>query len=248
MPDSLPEKIVIEVKFSRASVYTLGERDLEGIKPDGHVAVLIENRLLKGPRWVLVPFSQLSDGSSEEQELCDAGQDVLPEITKVLNAFWSNFILDAKMGKLLLGQSVSIQEASKWCLKNHVPRQSAFAGAVRESRLKAALDKFRKGVDEKCEDNGPQQEGFVHQYVLAQGLKELDYQVTVNPIGVPDIKALRGNNNIEVETLEQTVAILRTLGCLDHDLVKKSLVEMDDESRKALAEVIDVARTQMDLP
>jgi len=50
----LPDEIRLEVKTSRLGTIPIGERDLVGVGPTGHVIALLNDRKLYGPRWVLV--------------------------------------------------------------------------------------------------------------------------------------------------------------------------------------------------
>lgn len=190
MPETYPSQLKIEVKTSRDSQHELSERDLDGIKPDGYAAVLVTERLYHGPRWVLVPGSHLSPGSHADSDLDQLARNVLPDLTAALNRFWSNWIMDDSVWQRIFAQqNMPLLAALDWCLQNHPPRSNQSQGNLREGRLVDALALFRDALDKFVETKGPQQEGFVHQRLLACALEQLGYRLNENPIGVPDILA-----------------------------------------------------------
>lgn len=191
MPEPFPAALKIEVKTARDTRHQLSERDLNGIRPDGYAAILLTERLHHGPRWVLVPVALLTAGCHTDADIASLARDVLPELTAAINRFWSNWILDENLRDRLFAQiPMKLREALDWCLTNHVPRENRSTGNMREGRLASALADFRTSLDRFVGVNGPQQEGFVHQSLLAQALISLGYRLNENPVGVPDISAI----------------------------------------------------------
>jgi hypothetical protein len=197
MPESWPSPLKLEVKISRTTQHSLSKRDLEGITPNGYAAVLITERLQRGPRWVLLPVSQLKQGGYTDAELCQLADSSQAELCRELNRIWSNWILDESVWTKLLAQDhMMIKAAIEWCLQQHPPRVNQSSGNLRENKLAAALQCFRAKLDEfLTSEKGPQQEGFIHQYLLAHALETIGYEPTVNPVGVPDISAVRSESS-----------------------------------------------------
>jgi hypothetical protein len=193
MTDRLPARVTIEVKTSRGTDLALSKRDIEGIAPDGFAAFLITSRVLGGPRWVLVCSRLLAPGAISEGEAVDlADADRAPEsLIDSLNATWSNWVLDPGPREVALAQrTMTLQESIRWCIAEHPARHSSLSGAVRAGKLARALAVLRRRLDDVAEaDTGPQQEGFVHQILLEHGFRTLGYEVTSNPVGVPDFDA-----------------------------------------------------------
>lgn len=192
MTDDLPQNVRIEVKSSRTEDFTLSRRDIEGITPNGHAAVLLKSRHLKGPRWVLVPAHVLSPGAVNENQLSqlteEEGAPTL--LVEKLNKSWSDWVLDSGVQDLFFKQPGALKEAIEWCLKNHPARPSRFQGSVREGKLSRGLRGFQSRLDQHVKgDSGPKQEGFVHQHLLEDAFRQAGYQVTNNNIGVPDFSA-----------------------------------------------------------
>jgi hypothetical protein len=113
-------------------------------------------------------------------------------VVAALNQAWSDWILDEKVHAILFAQkNVQPKDAIKWCLQSHPAQPNQFSGAVREGKLQQALARFRGQLDDFLDsDKGPQQEGQVHQYILGDAIARLGYDVTNNPVGVPDIDAV----------------------------------------------------------
>jgi len=198
----------VEVKSSRSTTHQLSERDLDGIAPDGFAAVLITARLLKGPRWVLCPAHVLTPGGHDDKELAVLAETVQADLCTNLNRIWSNWILDESVwNKLFLQDHMKIKAAIKWCLRQHPPRENQCKGNLREGKLADALDRFRSALDKFLSaETGPKQEGFIHQYLLGDALEQLGYELTENPIGVPDINAtLRIGSNAVRNGIRQNV-------------------------------------------
>ncbi|HEV2045635.1 MAG TPA: hypothetical protein VGQ95_03455 [Chthoniobacterales bacterium] len=191
MSESWPNPLKLEVKSSRSTTHQLSERDLDGINPDGFAAVLITDRWLKGPRWVLCPAQFLRPGGHNDKELAAVAETNQADLCGKLNRIWSNWILDESVwSKLFLQDHMKIKAAIKWCLQHHPPRQNKSKGNLHEGRLADALDRFRSALDKFLSaETGPKQEGFIHQYLLGDALEQLGYELTENPIGVPDIRA-----------------------------------------------------------
>ena len=189
-----PDSLKLEVKISRSERHRLSKRDLLGISPGGYAAVLITKRICYGPRWVLVPAQRLQARSYKDGELADlsGGEE---ELSRELNVKWSDWILDERVwGKLLEQGQLKVKEAVEWCAKEHPPRVNRSGGVVREQKLADLLQRFRRAVDEAFgSGNGAQQEGFIHQYLLANALDRTGYHATVNTNGVPDICATRND-------------------------------------------------------
>lgn len=194
MPENLPTTLKLEVKTSRTTSHQLSPRDLDGIGPDGFVAVLITERLQRGPRWILVPGDQLQAGTHTDSGLCKGAEKIQPELCSKLNGFWSDWILDGTVWEKLFEQEhIKIKAGIEWCLQHHPPRINQSTGALREIRLASAIQNFRSALDERVsKESGPKQEGFIHQYLLVHALELLGYSATVNPVGVPDINATLG--------------------------------------------------------
>ena len=194
MSEGWPESLKLEVKVSRTTKHQLSERDLKGIAPDGYAAILITRRLQHGPRWVLLPARQLQPRGYNDADLSRLADTIQPELCNELNKTWSNWILDESVwSKLLQQDHMKIKGAIEWCLKSHPPRVNKTGGNLRENRLAEALQRFRSRLDAFLlpSDNSAQQEGFIHQYLLAHALEKIGYAATVNPVGVPDIAAVK---------------------------------------------------------
>jgi len=193
MAETPVQHLAIEVKTARSGGFVLSQRDIDGVLPEGHVAFLVESRLLGGPRWILVPARLLGPGAHDEtalEKLAD-GSPALAEVIEVLNLRWSDWILDGDVHALLFQQdAMKFKDAMRWCLEHHPARHSGFGGAIREGKVATALAAFRADLDaHAAADKGPQLEGAVHQYLLEDGFRHLGYRVTNNPIGVPDFDA-----------------------------------------------------------
>lgn len=191
MAESRPSRLKIEVKTSRDAQHQLGERDLDGIRPDGYVAVLLMDRVCRGPRWVLVPGRLLAPGGYADRKLDDLSRETLPELTAALNRLWSDWILDESVWMRMFQQTqMDALPALEWCLRHHRPRANKSQGNIREGRIVEALGRFRSDLDKFVKGSGAQQEGQVHQRLLSYALVQVGYQLSSNPIGVPDISAL----------------------------------------------------------
>ncbi len=191
MPEALPSVLKLEVKISRATKHSLSDRDLSGIAPDGFAAILISSRVLHGPRWLLVPARHLQAGNHDETDLCTLVDGGHPALCQGLDRIWSDWLLDDTVwAKLFQQDHMKIKPAIDWCLQHHPPRRNKSQGNLREGRLADALQRFREELDRRHDENSAQQEGFIHQYLLAYGLEKLGYNATVNPVGVPDIAAV----------------------------------------------------------
>lgn len=187
----LPETLKLEVKAPRAPLYQLSARDIAGITPDGFLAALTVDRLLRGPRWIVVPCAQLTVGSSKASDLADS--EVLDSVGQMLNQGWSDWILDDEsIEKLLAEGTAGVRGRIEWCRAQHSPRRNATSGVLRETKLLTALTAFRKRIDEiAVGGTGAQQEGGIHQVLLEDVIEMNGYSIVRNPIGVPDIQAQR---------------------------------------------------------
>ncbi len=188
----LPNPLKLEVKVSRTSTHTLSQRDLDGVKPGGYAAILITDRRHHGPRWLLLPGGVLQPGSHTDAALSATRGCAPSELEDELNRIWSDWILDETVWSRLFQQDhIKVKAGIEWCLQQHPPRMNRSAGNLRETRLADALRRFRAGLDRFLSaEEGPKQEGFVHQYLLAHALEHVGYEATVNPIGVPDISGM----------------------------------------------------------
>jgi hypothetical protein len=188
---SLPETLKLEVKAPRGSSYQLSERDIAGIMPDGFLIALLGDRRLRGPRWAIVKASHLSPGSRTAQQLVDC--EVVDDASVMLNLGWSNWILDATAWSSLLELGTAgVRARMAWCRMHHPPRQSVAKGSIREAKLVDSLDAFRACVDKIAKsDTAAQQEGSIHQVLLEDVIQQSGYKIVENPVGVPDIVALR---------------------------------------------------------
>jgi hypothetical protein len=242
MAERWPNPLKLEVKVSRSTVHHFSERDLKGVASDGYVAVLIAERLLHGPRWLLVPANQLQAHGYENTELCPLGESVQPGLCRELNRVWSDWILDDGVWEKLFQQDhMKIKSAIEWCLQHHPPRANKSSGNLREGRLAEALRLFRAKLDQFLTGaNSPQQEGFIHQYLLAHALEKLGYHVTVNPVGVPDISATLINTLDSTQT--QTVRD-KLLGWQptnsDSQNLRDLLLQHSDETLETLRDILD---------
>jgi len=189
---NLPNPLKLEVKASRTRSHTLLQRDLDGVKPGGYAAILITDRRHHGPRWLLLPFQILQPGSHTDAALSASRGIAQWELEDELNRIWSDWILDETVWSRLFEQDhIKIKAGIEWCLKQHPPRMNHSAGNLRESRLADALRRFRERLDSFLSvEEGPKQEGFIHQYLLAHALEQVGYAATVNPIGVPDLSGV----------------------------------------------------------
>jgi len=238
MPDAMPEHLRIEVKTSRTSTFILSARDIEGITPGGFAAILLTERRFRGPRWILAPAHLLQPGANSQEALAAAAEEGRVQLlTDPINTFWSNWILDAGIHEILFRQkNMSLQEAVRWCLGNNVPRENNTSGAVRETKLVEALEKFRSALDTSVESgNGSQQEGFVHQCLLEHAFRGLGYDVTNNPIGVPDFDAhLHG---VAIKAAGEIRQRLRNWNPEDETLddIRDRLLALDDINLEEIA-------------
>ena len=200
---ALPPEIRLEVKTSRSGVIPVSARDLAGVAdaPGGYLAALVNDRLLHGPRWVLVPVALMQARGWSEAELVEVASASLSDgmglalLTEGLNRRWSDWILDQRGWERILGAGTTgIAARVAWCRREHPPRVHAFTGAVREGKLAAALVTLRERIDIASPAGeagaGSQVEGQLHQGLLAHVLEEMGYEVTINPVGVPDIVAI----------------------------------------------------------
>ena len=192
--DELPRELKVEVKTSRNQSFALSDRDLEGIKPDGFAAILVDSPRNHGPRWILVEGRRLTACTHDEESLLQAEQDGSSpmQVVAAINRIWSNWILDREAWhKLFQQQNMPLNKAVKWMLETHPLKQNRATAAVREMKLGQALTEFRQGLDKfLANEQAAQQEGQVHQYILEHAIQQLGYDVTNNPIGVPDFNAV----------------------------------------------------------
>jgi len=184
-------EIRLEMKTSRAGSIPIGQRDLDGVGPAGYLIVLLNDRLLHGPRWVLARARGLHARTYAESQLADLAEASF--LADGLNQRWSDWILDRDVwSRLFEAGSTGVAERVIWCRTEHPPRENQSTGALREMKLSTALDAFRARLDAVAPGgNGSQIEGLIHQALLADVLGQMDYEVTSNPVGVPDIVAKR---------------------------------------------------------
>lgn len=241
-PGDLPAEIRIEVKTSRGQDFVLTDRDFEGIRPHGHAAILIGSTRHKGPRWILVPASRIDPGTHTEATLVHTSEETPgpAAVVSAVNLAWSNWILDREVQAKLFSQgNMAVKDAIKWCLERHPARMSKYEGHVRQAKLAAALMDFRAELDSFLgNENGPQQEGQIHQYVLEDSLQRLGYVAVNNPTGVPDIHGrLRAEPGAtgarDPAQLRQMLAAWQP-GSERLDTVRKTLLELDDEQLREL--------------
>jgi len=187
----LPDEIRLEVKTSRLGTIPIGERDLVGVGPTGHVIALLNDRKLYGPRWVLVRATGLQSRTYSEAQLAELAE--ASELDAQLNQGWSDWILDREAwSRLFESGTTGVAERVVWCRGEHPPRAHQFTGAMREIKLDAALQEFRTRIDATVPGGtGAQIEGQIHQALLGDVLQQIGYAITPNPIGVPDIVAKR---------------------------------------------------------
>jgi hypothetical protein len=235
-----PDPLKLEVKISRSDRHVLSKRDLSGITPGGYAAILITRQLLHGPRWVLVPARQLRARSYEDAELAELSGTNPEEVTRNLNAKWSDWILDESVWCKLLAQGhLNVKAGVDWCAQEHPPRVNKSPGGMRELRLAEALERFRRAVDEAHgSQSGPQQEGFIHQYLLANALDQTGCRATVNTIGVPDIYATRGGAQGRGRTVRERLEEWEPADAGLQKLREHLLTIKDDGALEALRQVI----------
>jgi hypothetical protein len=231
----LPAEIRIEVKTSRSQGFTFTDRDLEGIRPDGHAAILIDSTRHNGPRWILVPATRIDPGTHTESTLVRTSEETPGPNTVVsaINSAWSNWILDREVRRRLFKQAnMPAKDAIKWCLERHPARTSKYEGHVRQAKLAAALTEFRNELDAFLgNENGPQQEGQIHQYILEDSLQYLGYIAINNPTGVPDIHARLSaaqTASAAPRDLRDKLASWQPTNA-ELDAVRKTLLDLDDE-------------------
>jgi uncharacterized protein YjiS (DUF1127 family) len=243
----LPAEIRIEVKTARGQDFHLTQRDFEGIRPHGFAAILINSTRLHGPRWILVPATRLDPGTHADTTLVRTSEDSSgpAAVVSAINLSWSNWILDREVRRKLLAQdNMALKDAVKWCLERHPARTSNYQGHVRQAKLADALSDFRTDLDSFLgNENGPQQEGQIHQYILESSLQDLGYAAVNNPTGVPDIHArLRsarpGDSARDPAILRENLAAWKP-GNERLEAVRQSLLELDDDE---LGEVGTVLR------
>ena len=135
-------------------------------------------------------------GGHSDDALAQLDDPSQADLCQALNRYWSNWILDEAMWAKFLAQGqMGLQDALEWCLRQEQARLNRSSGNIRESKLADALQRFRAALDRFLTDvNGPQQEGFIHQKLLAHALTTIGYTLTENPIGVPDITASRNQD------------------------------------------------------
>ena len=189
-PDELPESVRLEVKTSRRERFVLGERDLQGVRPDGHVAALLAERRAGGPRWVLVPVARLSAGSASVEDLAAKAEP--SALASALQEHWSDWLLDDDARRRLAASpETGVRERVAWCRAEHPPRQNKGRGALRSVRLAGALAALQRELDGALPGAGAQLEGQLHQALLEDALEALGYEILPNPVGVPDVTARR---------------------------------------------------------
>lgn len=235
MPDP-PSELRLEVKSSRVGSYVLSERDLDGPGPGGFVVGLINDRLLRGPRWVLVPVRVLQARSYSETEFNVAA--TLADLAERLNEEWSTWILDrVAWERLFEPGATGIAERIRWCRRENPPRRNQSRGNVRETRLDAAFQEFRARLDQAATgESGSQVEGQVHQALLKDGLEQLGYVVLQNPVGVPDIVATR-EKNVEAEEIRSRLASWEP-SALRLKEVRRALLELEPAELRQLIETL----------
>src|SRR5215472_14253334 len=115
MADGWPAQLKIEVKTSRDRQHQLSERDLAGIRPDGYAAILIGDRVCRGPRWIFVPASLLSAGGRDEPTICQLEDHMLAGLCEKINLSWSDWILDESVWRRLFEQQhMELLSALDW--------------------------------------------------------------------------------------------------------------------------------------
>lgn len=188
MPD-LPSELCLEVKTSRSGTIPIGERDLDGVGPSGYVVALLNDRLLHGPRWVLVRAVGLQARGYDERQLSELAES--SPLADPLNAGWSDWILDSQLcSRLFEAGTTGVAARVAWCRVEHPPRAHQSSGALREVKVAAALQEFRARIDAAASGGtGSQIEGQIHQSLLCDVIEQMGYAITPNPVGVPDIVA-----------------------------------------------------------
>jgi hypothetical protein len=189
--DERERELSLEVKTSRSGGLQIGERDIDGIGPSGYVVVLLTDRMLHGPRWILIPARGIQAKGYSEAELAESADE--GGIVRELNRGWSDWILDREAWARVLEPGVTrIPERIRWCRREHPPRVNLTSDNLREVKLAEALAAFRDRIDQVATGgSGAQAEGQLHQTLLGDVLEQMGYEVTVNPVGVPDIVAKR---------------------------------------------------------
>lgn len=195
MPD-LPGEVHLEVKTSRSGTIPIGDRDLVGVGPAGYVIVLLNDRLLHGPRWVLVRAVGLQARTYDERQLSELAEPA--PLAVEINQGWSDWILDREAwSRLLEAGTTGVADRVVWCRSEHPPRAQQSTGALREVKLAAALQEFRGRIDAAAPGGtGSQIEGQIHQALLCDVLEQIGYAITPNPVGVPDIVAKRKTRGV----------------------------------------------------
>lgn len=234
----LPLELQLEVKTSRSNVVQVGTRDLEGVGPNGHVVVLLNDLRLHGPRWILVPARTLQARGYSEPELSEIAE--ASALADALNRGWSHWILDRESWtKLLEPGNVGIGDRVAWCRREHPPRANLTEGALREVKLADALAAFRASLDMAATgESGSQVEGQVHQALLGDVLHQAGYEVTLNPVGVPDIVAKHNGSSPPqglAERLHEWHPESSTLRAARDALAALSPEELDETVRRLRA-------------
>lgn len=235
MPD-LPVEVRLEVKTSRSGTIPIGDRDLVGVGPNGYVIALLNDRLLHGPRWVLVRAVGLQARTYDERQLAELAEP--SPLAEGLNRWWSDWILDREAwSRLFEAGTTGVAERVVWCRTEHPPRTQQSMGALREVKLAAALQEFRGRIDAASTGvTGSQIEGQIHQALLGDVLEQIGYAITPNPVGVPDIVAKRRSRRVatgiahRLAGWEPTSAGLRA--------VRDALVGLDDGEMREVARLL----------
>jgi hypothetical protein len=138
-----------------------------------------------------VPARTLQARGYSERELSEIAEGSV--LVEELNHGWSNWILDRESWAMLLEPGNSgVGERVAWCRREHPPRANLTEGTLREVKLAEALAASRASLDVAAAgESGSQVEGQVHQTLLGDVLQQVGYEVTLNPVGVPDIVAKR---------------------------------------------------------
>jgi hypothetical protein len=232
----LPGEVRLEVKTSRSGTLPIGKRDLIGVGPTGYVIALLNDRILHGPRWVLVRAAGLRARTYDDRQLAELAE--ASPLAEELNQGWSDWILDREAwSRLLEVGTTGVAERVVWCRSEHPPRTQQSTGAVREMKLASALQEFRGRIDVAAPGGtGSQIEGQIHQALLGDVLEQIGYAITPNPVGVPDIVAKRRSRGV-------TTGIVSRLAGWEPEsarlrAVRDVLVGLDDGEMREVARVI----------
>lgn len=186
-----PSYLMLELKTSRTDKIPLDKRDLEGIKNDGYLVVVLDEPGYEGPVLGFIPHSEINVGTHNKSDLRQkqvTGAWWVDEI----NSSWSDWILNIDaLNDIISAKHSKVPKKIDWYLRmtgqEKGLKKSRRKGAARAQFLRLNLEELHQKMDAQIE-------GQFHQYLVRDIIKRSDtlrYEPVNNPTGVPDIHARR---------------------------------------------------------